>query len=132
MKEKHNTNTRIVPHHRRVRTQTEMRSATHKNDQGIQSTFISARKHEITTNHQGHDPFAIQSKVRLPKSKKIVGDGDVWVETLCKNISTGEMKSFFKSTKDPNRMKPDEPPTGASNVIYLKASYLKEKFQRHK
>jgi len=54
------------------------------------------------------------------------GDGDVWVEVLCKHIKTGQIRSYFKSTKDPHRRVADEPPTGASHVIYLKSSYIEK------
>ncbi len=53
------------------------------------------------------------------------GDGDVWVEVLYEHVKTGEIKSYFKSTKDPNRKVP-EPPTGASHVIFLKSSYIEK------
>ncbi len=57
------------------------------------------------------------------------GDGDIWVEVLCKNTKTGEIRSYFKSTKDPNRRVKDEPPTGASRVIFLRPSYI-EKYSK--
>lgn len=86
---------------------------------------ISARKHQLK---QVHDPLAKQSAGT--RKIKIIGDGDTWIETLCENVKTGEIKSFFKSMKNPNQKVPDEPPTGASNVIYLKASYINDKLNK--
>eukprot|EP00551_Chaetoceros_affinis_P001119 CAMPEP_0203636584 /NCGR_PEP_ID=MMETSP0088-20131115/3113_1 /ASSEMBLY_ACC=CAM_ASM_001087 /TAXON_ID=426623 /ORGANISM="Chaetoceros affinis, Strain CCMP159" /LENGTH=153 /DNA_ID=CAMNT_0050490773 /DNA_START=75 /DNA_END=536 /DNA_ORIENTATION=- len=90
---------------------------------------------EITRHQVGHlhDPLAKQShatRIISPtsccKDGSAVGDGDVWVEVLCKHTTTGEIKSYFKSTKHPNRRVADEPPTGASHVIFLKPSYIEK------
>ena len=108
-------------------TQNQYERYSQKN---IKSPLVSTRRHDI--HHQLHDPFAKPSNVRLSRksdgTNKIIGDGDVWVEILCEHTKTGEVKSFFKSTKDPHRKVPDEPPTGASHVIYLKTSYLEKKY----
>ena len=48
----------------------------------------------------------------------VQGDGDVWVEELLKHRETGEIRSFFFSKKT-GSYAPDEPPSGASNIVYL-------------
>jgi hypothetical protein len=72
-----------------------------------------------------HDPKARRSK-RVEKadlSPKIAGDGDVWVEKLFQSTKTGKLRRMFESTNTGKICK-NEPPTGASQVVYLKASYL--------
>jgi len=46
------------------------------------------------------------------------GDGDVWVEKTFQNSKTGKRRTFFCS-KNTGRKVRDEPPTGASKVVYL-------------
>ena len=48
----------------------------------------------------------------------ILGDGDVWVETIYRHKETGEHRVFFCSLKTGRKLY-DEPPTGASKVVYL-------------
>lgn len=87
------------------------------------SPLIRATKHQI---HRLNDPLARPSKVgftAMPGDKKS-GDGDIWVESLCKNKKTGQYRTYFRSTKNSETTCPDEPPTGASHVIYLKMSYV--------
>ena len=63
------------------------------------------------------DPCARPSK-RMRRSNSVVrGDNDVWVEKILVNKRTGNSKSFFYSLKTGIR-KSEEPPTGASKVIY--------------
>jgi len=72
-----------------------------------------------------HDPKARRSK-RVDKaelSPTIAGDGDVWVEKLFQSTKTGKLRRIFESTNTGKRCK-NEPPTGASQVVYLKASFL--------
>jgi len=57
-------------------------------------------------------------------SRQISGDGDIWVEKLCKSKKSGKVVSFFFSTKTPGKSVKHEPPTGASEVIFLKHDYL--------
>ena len=87
------------------------------------SPRIKASKHQV---HRLYDPMAKPSKVgfSLLTGDKVTGDGDIWVESLCKNKKTGQYRTYFRSTKDPDVTVPDEPPTGASHVIYLKTSYV--------
>ena len=87
------------------------------------SPTVKATKHQI---HRLYDPMAKPSKVgfSLLTGDKVTGDGDIWVESLYKNKKTGQYRTYFRSTKDPEVTVPDEPPTGASHVIYLKTSYV--------
>lgn len=66
------------------------------------------------------DSFAKPSK-SMKRSKmevNITGDRDIWEERILVNKRTGEQRSFFYSTNTGFRLM-DEPPTGASCVIYL-------------
>jgi hypothetical protein len=65
-----------------------------------------------------HDPLAKPGRVTRKHS---VGDGDVWVEKILKNPRNGNIDNFFVSTKTGTKYR-HEPPTGASNVVYLKQS----------
>jgi len=69
------------------------------------------------------DPLAKPSSI-VKKSKfhnNIEGDGDVWVETILQHSITGNKRIYFVSNKTGKRSR-DEPPTGASQVVYLKNS----------
>jgi hypothetical protein len=57
--------------------------------------------------------------------KHIYGDNDCWREAVCRSSKTGEIRTFFISKKT-GRKVPDEPPTGASKVLYLRDS-IREK-----
>lgn len=73
-----------------------------------------------------HDSLAKPSK-KVDKSHMIIeGDGDVWIEKLYRHAKTGETKTFFVSQLN-GRKVPDEPPSGASHVIYLRESFLEER-----
>ncbi len=50
---------------------------------------------------------------------KIKQDGDMWFETIFRNCKTGQLRTYFVSQKTGLRRR-DEPPTGASAVVYLK------------
>lgn len=65
------------------------------------------------------DPFARQSKLMKKSSMKmnIEGDRDTWEERVQVNKKTGKKRSFFYSANTGFRVK-DEPPTGASYIIY--------------
>jgi len=51
--------------------------------------------------------------------KHIYGDNDCWREAVCRCNRTGEIRIFFISELT-GRKVPDEPPTGASKVLYLR------------
>jgi hypothetical protein len=73
----------------------------------------------ISNNLSYEDSFARPSRL-LKKSFRapVSGDGDIWVEELFRNKISGTVRSFFCSIKTGTKRK-DEPPTGASKVIYL-------------
>lgn len=57
--------------------------------------------------------------------KHIFGDNDCWREAVCRCSKTGEIRIFFISERT-GRKVPDEPPTGASKVLYLR-DFVREK-----
>lgn len=63
--------------------------------------------------------FSKQSKrvLRSKKLQQITSDGDVWYERRMKNKKTGKKKSWFVSANTGEHVK-DEPPSGASCVVY--------------
>ena len=68
--------------------------------------------------HKQLDPLAKQSSVmRKSRFWPIKQDADVWCETIFRTKS-GDPKIYFVSVKTGGRSK-DEPPSGASQVIYL-------------
>mmetsp|Transcript_25305 Transcript_25305/g.31182 ORF Transcript_25305/g.31182 Transcript_25305/m.31182 type:complete len:195 (+) Transcript_25305:155-739(+) len=69
------------------------------------------------------DPNATPS-TKIAKSSKqedSKGDGDVWVEMIFKHQATGNSHVFFVS-KNTGKKVMNEPPSGASRVIYLRES----------
>jgi hypothetical protein len=66
-----------------------------------------------------HDPCAKPSKI-VKRSRLVLGagDGDIWYEKIFVSIRTGKRRTFFVSLAT-GRKKSDEPPTGASKVLYL-------------
>jgi len=44
-------------------------------------------------------------------------DGDIWVEKIFQSKKTGKRRIYFCSSKTGRKVR-DEPPTGASKVIY--------------
>jgi hypothetical protein len=73
-----------------------------------------------------HDCVAKPSKKVEKSHIGIKGDGEVWVEKRYRHIKTRESKIFFVS-KSTGRKVPDEPPSGASHVIYLRISFIEER-----
>ncbi len=71
-----------------------------------------------------NDPMASPSKKIAKSNLKITaneGDGDIWVEMIFRHKDTGKMRIMFVS-KNTGKKVADEPPSGASKVIYLKES----------
>lgn len=56
-------------------------------------------------------------------SKIISGDGDIWVEKLLQSTKTGKVVRIFESTNTGRRFM-DEPPSGASTVVYLRSEFV--------
>jgi len=71
-----------------------------------------------TKENDKSNPFAKPSKSMKNTNIEIIGDNDVWEERILVQKNTGKEKSFFYSANTGFRVK-DEPPTGASQVIYL-------------
>ena len=69
------------------------------------------------------DPIAKASGTvkRSKLSVESTGDGDVWYEAIRKNVKSGKVTHFFISIRTGEKSI-DEPPTGASKVVYLKKS----------
>lgn len=66
-----------------------------------------------------HDPCAKPSKiVKRSRLDLGAGDGDVWYEKIFVSKRTGKKRIFFVSLAT-GKKKSDEPPTGASKVLYL-------------
>jgi hypothetical protein len=65
------------------------------------------------------DPCAKQSKIIKRSNLDISGhgDGDIWVERIFVSKRTGKRKTFFVSVATGRKVR-DEPPTGASKVLY--------------
>jgi len=87
-------------------------------------TVLLSPNHQLlkvkTEGSRMENPFAKPSK-HIKKSggkMEIIGDRDVWEERVCVHSKTGKQKSFFYSLNTGFRVK-DEPPTGASEVIFL-------------
>jgi len=98
--------------------------------------------------HSSKDRFRSQSRLQLadvydicfvhdPQAKKstrvricIVGDNDLWFEKIVWNEKDSEWISYFVS-RNTGRMVKDEPPTGASRVIYLTYFYRMLKMREH-
>ncbi len=68
------------------------------------------------------DPLARPSKRMSKANNRVYGDNDVWVEKILVNKKTRKERSFFYSIKTGER-KADEPPTGASKVIYIENDF---------
>ena len=71
-------------------------------------------------NEQNHDPFAKQSRMIMRSTLIIpqMGDGDIWVEKRFQSSKSGKERIFFCSTNTGRKVR-DEPPTGASKIVYL-------------
>ena len=75
------------------------------------------------------DPFAQESiSMRKTRFGRIEQDGDMWFETVFRNYTNGRKRIFFVSHKTGVRRR-DEPPTGASLVVYLKNSARKMRME---
>ena len=66
-----------------------------------------------------HESVAKPSKIAERNGCDMRGDDDVWIEKRLVHKETGRARSFFFSKKTGRRV-PDEPPSGASKVLYLK------------
>ena len=107
-------------------TQISRRNCRQCKDKGGAKRYASPlvrRHHDIS---HFHDPMAKPSQ-KVEKStlrrNKSTGDGDIWVEKMCKSKRTGRLSNYFESTNTGTKLM-TEPPTGASNVVFLKNEYV--------
>lgn len=65
------------------------------------------------------DPCAKPSRIVKRSNLDVSGngDGDIWVEKIFVSKRTGKRRTFFVSVATGRRVR-DEPPTGASKVLY--------------
>ena len=66
------------------------------------------------------DPLAKRSKIvqRSRKLRQVTGDGDIWVEKVHVSKKSGKKRTIFVSVKTGIKVR-DEPPSGASRVLYM-------------
>jgi hypothetical protein len=88
------------------------------------SQIILSSKYDVA---EVHDSLARPSKhfdrADAPSSSiAYVGDNQTWVEKVLMSTTSCEPRSFFVS-KTTDQKVPDEPPTGASRVLYLRDSF---------
>jgi hypothetical protein len=72
------------------------------------------------SNLSYHDPIAKPSKIVRRSNLNVdssKGDGDIWVEKIFMSKRTGKRRIFFVSVATGRRVR-DEPPTGASQIVY--------------
>lgn len=90
--------------------------------QNKQKIFYKCHGIEDYEIDKDFDPLAQESLVmRRSRLGQIKQDGDMWFETVFRNCKTGTKRIYFVSHKTGSRCK-DEPPSGASLVIYLRPS----------
>jgi len=89
-------------------------------DAGSVASGISvASSYTALSSLSYHDPcgkpsrIMKRSKLRVPEA----GDGDIWVEKIFISKRTAKRRTFFVSVATGRRVR-DEPPTGASKVLY--------------
>ena len=84
--------------------------------------------------HKQNDPFARESFI-VKRSRffrqKLKQDGDIWFETVFRNVNNGKARIYFVSQKTGTRRR-DEPPSGASLVVYLRSSVRAARLQTRK
>jgi len=90
------------------------------------TSTLNIREQAKYDTHAVHDCVAKPSKKVEKSHIEIKGDGEVWVEKLYQHTKTRESRVFFVS-KSTGRKVPDEPPSGASHVIYLRKSFIEER-----
>lgn len=80
-----------------------------------------------------HDPLARESLIvkRSKFWKHLKPDGDIWFETIFRNINNGKARIYFVSQKKGSRRR-DEPPSGASFVVYLRSSIRASRLKTRK
>ena len=97
-------------------------SSSHRsqNDASSVASGISfASTYTALSNLSYKDPCAKPSKTMMRSNLNVSGDGDgdIWVEKIFVSRRSGKQRTFFVSVATGRRVR-DEPPTGASKVLY--------------
>jgi hypothetical protein len=99
-------------------------SSDHQSDSSSVASGVSLADsctsvYSALSNLSYKDPFAKPSKILKKSNLKVSsdGDGDIWVEKVFVSKRTGSRRIFFVSVGTGRRSR-DEPPTGASKIIY--------------
>lgn len=87
-------------------------------------THIDNKKYDL---ENVHDPLASPSRhfdrSDMPCTEKAyLGDDEIWVEKVLMSTTSLQPRSFFES-ESTHKKTADEPPTGASRVLYLRDSF---------
>lgn len=107
-----------------ISSRKSLKKRSHKRQGSISSVAsdISHRSDSISVASSYvsyHDPCAKPSKtVKRSGIDLGAGDGDVWYEKIFVSKRTGKKRTFFVSIAT-GKKKSDEPPTGASKVLYI-------------
>ena len=86
---------------------------------GVSMADSCSSMYSALSNISYKDPCAKQSKIVKRSNLKLSGggDGDIWVEKIFVSKRTAKRRTFFVSVATGRRCR-DEPPTGASKIIY--------------
>jgi len=85
------------------------------------ASYLSVDEKSFYDTKVVEDPLAKASKKTGGSLASPNGDGEVWAEKMYRNKS-GKTKIFFVSKQTGEKVE-EEPPTGASRVMYLRQSY---------
>jgi len=85
----------------------------------VASGISFASTYTALSNLSYKDPCAKPSKTMMRSNLDVPGDGDgdIWVEKIVVSKRSGKKRTFFVSVATGRRVR-DEPPTGASKVLY--------------
>ena len=83
----------------------------------IASGISFASTYTALSNLSYKDPCAKPSKTMKRSNLDVLGDGDIWVEKIFVSRRSAKQRVFFVSVATGRRVS-DEPPTGASKVLY--------------
>ncbi|GFH46439.1 predicted protein [Chaetoceros tenuissimus] len=92
----------------------------HSDASSVMSGMSFSSTYTALSNLSYHDPLAKPSKIVRRSNLNVdssKGDGDIWVEKIFMSKRTGKRRIFFVSVATGRRVR-DEPPTGASQIVY--------------
>lgn len=96
------------------------RRSFHSDASSVMSGMSFNSTYTALSNLSYHDPIAKPSKIVRRSNLNVdssKGDGDIWVEKIFMSKRTGKRRIFFVSVATGRRVR-DEPPTGASQIVY--------------